>query len=341
MSGISEQQEKTVIIKRPPVRMSETQALIRKLEIKLGHPVLCYWSSTQGSICSNDVQVLYEQLQGMQQTDEISIFIKSDGGNIQTALRFVNLLRGRFKRINALLPLECASAAAMIAMGADRILMGPLGYLTAIDSSLTHDLSPIDRDNSRVSVSQDELVRIVRLWHESAKDHHGNPYEELFKYIHPLVVGAIDRASSLSIKVCKEILTSHIPDEERAESISRHLNSDYPSHSYPITLREAKRIGLNVFELDADINAMLFDLHGFYSEMAQRAVTDFDECNHHDNQILNIQESSGKQIYYQNDKRWHYIKEERRWRALHDESAWFMNHQDDNGNIRTEKIFLR
>jgi hypothetical protein len=56
--------------------------------------------------------------------------------------------------------------------------------------------------------------------------------------------------------------------------------------------------------------------------MAQRAVTDYDEFNHHDNEILNILESSYIQIYYQNDKDWHYIKEERRWRTLNDESSW-------------------
>lgn len=328
-------------VKRPPVRFAETQALIQRLEVRLGHPVLSYWTSTQGSVCSNDVQVLYELLHDQPPASEVSLFIKSGGGDIQTALRFVNLLRGQYQRINVLLPLECASAATMIAMGADRLYMGALGYLTAIDSSLTHDLSPLDRDNDRVSVSQDELVRIVRLWQSSAKEHHNNPYEELFKYIHPLVVGAIDRASSLSIKVCKEILSYHIADEERAEKISRHLNSDYPSHSYPITLREAQRIGLNALPLDGDINAMLLELHAYYSEMAQRAVTDFDECNQHDNQILNIQECAAKQVFFQNDKHWRYIKEERRWRALHDESTWLINRQQENGEMMTARMFFR
>jgi hypothetical protein len=31
-------------------------------------------------------------------------------------------------------------------MGAEDIQMGPISYLTAVDTSLTHDLSPIDRD---------------------------------------------------------------------------------------------------------------------------------------------------------------------------------------------------
>ena len=104
------------------------------------------------------------------QLDRLSLFIKSDGGSGQAALRMVNLLRRYVKHLTVLAPLECQSAATMLALGADRILMGPLAHLSAVDTSLTHDLSPIDRDNDRVSVSNDELLRVIRLWTEQAKD---------------------------------------------------------------------------------------------------------------------------------------------------------------------------
>jgi hypothetical protein len=94
-----------------------------------------------------------------------------------------------------------------MAIGADQIKMGPLAYLTAVDSSLTHALSPIDRNNGAVAVSQDELNRVLRLWRESAQKGDTNPYKNLYDHVHPLVFGAIDRASSLSIKICEEILS--------------------------------------------------------------------------------------------------------------------------------------
>jgi hypothetical protein len=171
-------------------------------------------------------------------------------------------------------------------------------------------------------VSQDELARIVSLWNANAREHHGNPYTDIFQYIHPLVVGAIDRSSSLSIKLCKEILSFHIKDEAECDRISKVLNADYPSHSYPITTREAKRIGLKVSALDAEVNDLLLNLNRLYSEMAQKALTDFNEYNYHDNEILNIHEAPGVQIYYQNDKDWNYIQAERRWQTLNDESSW-------------------
>jgi hypothetical protein len=56
--------------------------------------------------------------------------------------------------------------------------------------------------------------------------------------------------------------------------------------------------------------------------MGQRASTDFDERNSHDNSILNILEGTGIQIFFQNNKDWHYRKEERRWVTLNDSSTW-------------------
>jgi hypothetical protein len=265
---------------------------------------------------------LYALLRATGNLERLSLFMKSDGGSGQAALRMVNLLRRYVKHLTVLAPLECQSAVTMLALGADRILMGPLAHLSAVDTSLTHDLSPIDRDNDRVSVSNDELLRVIRLWTEQAKDSTANPYEALFPFVHPLVIGAVDRSSALSTRICEEILSYHMDDALRAREISNILNSGYPSHNYPITLREAKRIGINVEPMDDGVNALLFELNEIYSEMGQSASTDFDEKNSHDNSILNILESSGLLIYFQLDKDWHYRGEERRWVALNDKSSW-------------------
>lgn len=309
--------------KQPPILFDKTQSIIAEIEKTTGIRTLVYWNSNRGNICNNDAVALYEIFKKTGGGKKIALFIKSNGGDVEASLRIVNLIREYFGEVIAWVPLECASAATMISLGADEIHMGPLAHLTAIDSSLRHDLSPIDEtENRRVSVSQDELSRIVSLWNRNAQPHHGNPYCEIFKYIHPLVVGSIDRSSSLSIKICKEILSYHISEEAECERISRHLNSDYPSHGYPITAREAKKIGLKVSMLDQHINDHLLDLNELYSEMAQKAITDYDENNYHDNEILNIIEARGIQIFYQNDKDWNYIKEERRWQPLNDESFW-------------------
>jgi len=309
-------------LKDPPILFEKTQKILRQIESKLGEPFITYWNSPDGSICSNDVSGLFGVLRSKGKIGRLSLFIKSAGGSGQASLQMVHLLRQFVGRLTALVPLECASAATMLALGADRILMGPLAHLSAVDTSLTHDLSPIDRDNDRVSVSQDELHRVVRLWQKEAKRGDSNPYQSLFGYVHPLVIGAVDRSSALSTKLCIEILSYHLKDRKKAQRISNVLNSEYPSHGYPITLREARRIGLKADSLSEDINQLLFELNEMYAEMGQRASTDFDERNSHNNSILNIIEGNGLQIFYQNDKDWHYRTEERRWVALNDKSCW-------------------
>ena len=309
-------------LKNPPILFEKTQSVTRQIESKLGQRLLTYWNSPNGSICDNDVVGLYGILQSIGKIDRLSFFIKSDGGSGQVSLRMVNLLRQFVNHLTVLVPLACESAATMLALGADKIRMGPMAHLSAVDTSLTHDLSPIDRDNDRVSVSQDELQRVVRLWQKQSDKKTSNPYESLFEYVHPLVIGAVDRASALSTMLCETILSYHLKNAKKARKISDTLNSTYPSHGYPITLREAHRIGLNVEPLDEEINRSLLELNEIYSEMGQRASTDFDERNSHDNSILNIIEGRGLQILFQNDKDWHYRTEERRWVTLNDKSSW-------------------
>jgi hypothetical protein len=230
----------------------------------------------------------------------------------------------------------------MLALGADTIQMGPLSYLTAVDTSLEHDLSPLDHTNQLVPVSNDEVDRVIRLWKETVgrRGDGVNPYQELYKYLHPLVIGALDRASSLSLMLCREILGYHMKDARKADRIARQLNSSYPAHQYPITSREARRLGLDVQEIPADLDALLQELNLLYSEMGQRAITDYDEENHHDNEITNILEAKGAQVFYQVEKDWHYRKEERRWVSMNDVSSWFRCRTKD-GRLVKDKLHIR
>lgn len=309
-------------VKQPPVLFAKTQAVIQSVADLLGGPLITYWNNPRGSVCSNDVVALYEVLERLGHHETIYLFIKSDGGSGQVSLRLVSLLRQHCKRLIALVPLECASAATMITLGADQVLMGPTAYLTAVDTSLNHALSPVDRDNDRVSVSLDELNRVIRLWRSEQGDAVENPYKSLFGYVHPLVIGAVDRAESLSIMLCRELLAHHISDEKKAHEIAATLNSKYPSHSYPILLAEACKIGLNAAALHPKVNTLLLELHRLYSEMGQKATTDFSEIRAHGNEILNIWESTNFQAYFQQDKDWFYRNEERRWITMNDNSSW-------------------
>jgi hypothetical protein len=328
--------------KTPPVLYDKTQALIERIRRRVKGSFLTYWMSTGGSVCDNDVMAMHELLEETGPHERLALFVKSDGGSAMASLRLVHLLRRHAKRLTVLAPLNCASAATMLALGADTIQMGPLSYLTAVDTSLEHDLSPLDHTNQLVSVSNDEVDRVIRLWRVHGQQGRGaaHPHQELYKYLHPLVVGALDRASSLSLMICREILGYHLKDRRKAEQIARRLNYDYPAHQYPITSREARRLGLNVEDLDPELDALLQALNLVYSEMGQRVITDYDEENHHDNEITNILEAQRLQFFYQVEKDWHYRKEERRWVSMNDVSSWYRCIRK-NGRVVKSKFHIR
>ncbi len=326
-----------VKVKQPPILFNKTQALIAKITTCLGGPLLTYFNNPKGSVCHSDVVALYELLEKIGRQDTLYLFVKSDGGNGQAALRIVSLIRQYCRQLVVLVPLECASAATMIALGANQIYMGPMAFLTAVDTSLTHSLSPLDRDNDRVAISLDELTRVNRLWQEHGVPEDGSPYKTLFQYIHPLVIGAVDRAASLSIMLCKELLAHHMDDASQREIIANVLNSSYPSHNYPILFEEAQKIGLKVDHMAPEINTLLLQLNEFYSEMGQKATTDFDEIRAHSNEVLNIWEAKDILVYYQEDKDWFYRMEERRWLTLNDDSSW---HRLERVNGRTRRTTL-
>jgi hypothetical protein len=322
--------------------LDRAQGVLRRIQERVDGTFLSYWMSTSGSVCDNDVMAMHDLLRELGPQRKITLFVKSDGGSGMAALRLVHLLRHYTKRLAVAAPLNCASAATMLALGADEVLMGPLSFLTAVDTSLEHDLSPVDHTNNLVAVSNDEVDRVIRLWREHAGRGRAatHPHQELYKYLHPLVVGALDRASSLSLKVCREILAYHMKDARKAERIARQLNYDYPAHQYPITSREARRLGLTVRDLPAELDEQLQQLNLIYSEMGQRAITDYDEENHHDNEITNILERRGQQVFYQVEKDWHYRKEERRWVPMNDLSAWYRC-QKVKGRLVKTKFHIR
>jgi hypothetical protein len=225
-------------------------------------------------------------------------------------------------------------------LGADEIQMGPMAYLSAVDSSLRHDLSPIDKDNDLVSVGANELTRVLRQWREQSRSKDVNPFSEIYKYVHPLVIGAVDRMDSLSVKLCEEILSFHMRDKLRIKRIARALNNDFPSHGYPIMLREAKRLGLNVAALETAIEADLLELNELYSAMCKRNRIDHDAQNHHDSEVVSIHETTGAMAYYQIDKDWHWRESDRTWISTNDRSTWRTRELAD-GKVVDEELYIR
>ena len=87
-------------------------------------------------------------------------------------------------------------------------------------------------------------------------------------------------------------------------------------------LKNAKEIGLHATELEPELQHKLLMLNEYYSEMGQRAFTDYDQTKYHTNEILNIIEVEGLQLFYQQDKDMFFREQDRRWLPMNDNSSW-------------------
>ena len=111
-------------VKNPPILFEKTQRIVRKIQAIVEGTFITYWNSESGAICGNDVQAMYEALQTVRPKEKITFFVKSDGGDGTSSLRIIHLLREYAKKLIVVAPLECASAATMLALGADAVSIG-------------------------------------------------------------------------------------------------------------------------------------------------------------------------------------------------------------------------
>ena len=331
--------EKDEELKPFPILFEQTQEIIRK--IKQDHPgeFLSYWISDRFSLQHDDCWVIQRILPSETINPQLNFFVRNYGGSGEAALRLVHLLREDYKSITAWIPLECASAGTMLALGADKIQMGALGYLGAVDTSFSHPLSPKNANGQSIMISQNELDRVIDLWEQKRNTSDKNPYENLYEHVHPLVFGAVDRIRSLSIRLTKEILNYHMKDERKASIISDYLNSGYPSHEYPITYNEAKRIGLPVEKLASKLEKHLIDLNNLYAEMVH-PVSKYTYSERHERWIGTVIERSGEQFYYLRDTKFEFQHYTKRWQLKSDESGWRRVVFDEEGEMVTTRIYV-
>lgn len=116
-----------VEIKKPPILFDETQRIIQSIAKLSKGDFLSYWVSSNGRIIGDDTIVFYDIIKNSKKKhDTLYLFIKSDGGSGEASLRIINLIRQFYKRVIAYVPLDCASAATMLVLGADIIKDGAI-----------------------------------------------------------------------------------------------------------------------------------------------------------------------------------------------------------------------
>ncbi len=114
----------------------------KRVEKITGRPLICYVARTsnvpQGvPISIDDSDLLgFGDLVSTIEGDAVDILIVSTGGSAEAAERIVRLLRERFKQVRYIVPANAYSAATLICLSGDEIIMDAVGTLGPIDPQI-------------------------------------------------------------------------------------------------------------------------------------------------------------------------------------------------------------
>lgn len=292
-----------VKIQYPPFFWTKTQALVKQIESQIKSKVITYFTDNNSSINNNDVDYFFSHLNSLNQEESISLILISNGGNGMAAWRIANLIRNYCQNFNVIVPSRCASAATMLSLSADKIIMSPCGYLTAIDTSLYHPLNPTSlTSNEKPNISVDQVNRIIKFIEKDLSQHpSGKSVSEiLFDKIHPIVYGELERTSSLSKLIAVNMfnLRKTPPSADDIEKITNTLNEGYPTHGYPIVFKEAKDLGLPVEKSTPELDILLQNLVNLYSVASTQTYTHFDPGFFHIEYTPSFIESVDRRTFY-------------------------------------------
>ena len=95
-------------------------------------------NGASGNIAPDAIAPIIGQIEKIDPSSkEVDLLIESFCGDALTSWRIISILRARFNKIHVIVPSECFSAATILALGADSIVMGKYGCLGPIDPQIT------------------------------------------------------------------------------------------------------------------------------------------------------------------------------------------------------------
>jgi hypothetical protein len=269
----------------------ERLEIIRNIEKARNSKVLCLLTSLRSNIpaqmAEDQVRQIYDHLLSFREEQpgkipKIDVFLVSNGGSGTVPWRIVSLLREFSNQFAVLIPYRAYSAASLLALGADEILMHPFGEMGPIDPSVSNEYNPTDPiTKQRLAISVEDVRAYVNFIKETVGITHEDELikavEALVEKVHPLALGNIERFISQSRMIAKKILKTHMrtDDERIIDDIIENMASKLYFHGHPINRLEAKedlKLKVNT-ELSPDIEKYIWRLYLDYeSEFENKSI---------------------------------------------------------------------
>jgi hypothetical protein len=224
--------------------------LIKKVEQKRQAKVICYLTSDR---------------------KPPNLFPTRIANDIYTPWPLVNLIREFCEEFEVIIPRDARSAATLIALGANRIIMSPLSHLSPVDPE---GIFSIEGKTQRIEV--ENILGFLDFAREkiglNEQESLTETLKELTKEVKPTILGSINRTHSLIRRLSENLLKLHIKDinnETQINQIVENLTQKLFSHQHSIGRKEAKDIlGFNeiieyaddeIWQVNDDLLKIYFD----------------------------------------------------------------------------------
>jgi len=256
--------------------------LIDKIEELRGSNVLVYLTGDRqpiGSRIAEDaVRPLYKHLLASSQAatgrHKVDLFLYSRGGDVSVPWRIVTMIREFCQEFGVLIPYKAHSAATMISLGADQIVMGKKAELSPIDPTLVR-ATVGEATVPPPEISVEDVSSYISFMRERANISDqtalAQVVSQLASHLTPLTLGSVNRQYSHIRLVARKLLTSRNEkiEEGRIGTIIDALTEKMYSHGHAIGRREAIELGLPVDKPDDDLEALIWSLYQEYETLLQ------------------------------------------------------------------------
>lgn len=250
----------------------QRKKLYSKLETLRKRPLITYVTSIRPGCSAQMAQdvlpLIIKQINSIDNSDSIDLLIISNGGDPIVSWRIISLLREKFSNVSVLIPYTAFSAATLLALGADEILMHPFGNLGPLDPQLSF----VDGNGAVKTISYEDIIKYIEFVKDTGitdQDLLQKSFEKLTIEIPPTSIGFAKRSSQLGLTMGQKLLATHMSDENKTKVISETLNTKFYHHGYPLGRKEAKEIGLPIAKSDIAVEKLMWEIYEDYMDEMQ------------------------------------------------------------------------
>ena len=241
------------------VFVEEGLKVVEGLEEVSGLTIVPIFFGVRRYINARSVDSIYAVFRELGLTNRLGVILFSEGGDVDEAYLLATYLQSIVReRLTVYIPRYVKSAATLLALAGDEVVMSPIAELGPID--------PVIYD-SRVGryIPLQSILEILNLI--SRKDITKEVINLILEKVPVIELGDYKRAVEHNVELCIKILTNRMFREniDKAKEIAERLVS-YKQHTAAITVKDAKELGINVREAEGKEEEYLWKLHELWTE---------------------------------------------------------------------------